>query len=253
MRSFSQGNLQLTKDFLSLLVSAAAVLALTGCPSVVQPDCQTLSTVPSPVASDGYVLHFVRSGEAAAGCDTQTPEEMSDVWVFNTVADSKVLAHSVSMPFPDVDTLPPGLIGSGAFTNREADADDFCYVSSLTTMSDSSSGTLLSYAARNMRWLGGSTYQGAEFESDVTVTVGSCSADYRIHALSPVVGCADDSYCDPFKQPFSSGIFSGFDQGCTSAPWTASVTAYLRSISDPYAYPWSTGVCFLNKPFPSLK
>jgi hypothetical protein len=58
-----------------------------------------------------------------------------------------------------------------------------------------------------------------------------------------VVGCADDSYCDPFKQPYSSGIFSGFDQGCTSAAWTAAVTAYLAS----------SGVCFLNKPFPSLK
>ena len=241
------------KDDLSLLVSAATVLALTGCPSAVQPDCQTLTTLPTPTASDGYVLHFIRNGAAAAGCDAQTPEEMSDVWVFNTVADSKILAHSVSMPFPDVDTLPPNLIGSGTFTTREADANDFCYVNSLTTMSDSSGGTLLSYATRNVRFLGGAGFQGAEFEADVTVIVGSCSADYRIQALSPAVGCADDSYCDPFKQPNSSGIFSGFDQGCTSAPWTASVTAYLRSLSDPYSYPWSTGVCFLNKPFPSVK
>jgi hypothetical protein len=248
MKAIFQRALRLMKDDFSLLLSAATVLALTGCPSAVQPDCQTLTTVPSPTASDGYVLHFVRSGAAPAGCDTQTPEEMSDVWVFNTVADSKILAHSVSMPFPDMDTLPPNLIGSGTFTTREADADDFCYVTSLTTMSDSSSGTLLSYATRNMRWLGGAAYQGAEFESDVTVTVGSCSADYRIQALSPAVGCADDSDCDPFKQPFSSGIFSGFDQGCTSAPWTAAVTSYLARTGYP-----STGVCFLHKAFPSLK
>ncbi len=207
------------KDDLPLLVSAATVLALSGCPSAVQPDCQALTTVPTPTASDGYVLHFVRSGAAAAGCDTQTPEEMSDLWVFNTVSGGKILAHSVRMPFPDVDTLPSNLIGSGMFTTQEADADGICLVSSLTTMSDSSSGTLLSYEARNMRWLGGAAYQGAEFESDVTVTVGSCIADYKVQALSPAVGCSDDSYCDPFKQPFSSGIFSGFDQGCTSAPW----------------------------------
>ena len=223
------------------------LLVLAGCPSVVHPDCQTLTTLPSPTASDGYVLHFVRSGDAAAGCDNQTPDEMSDVWVFNTVADSKVLAHSVRMPLPDVETLPPDLIGSGTFTNRETDADDFCDVSSLTMMSDATSGTLLSYATRNMRWLGGATYQGAEFESDVTVTVGSCSAEYQVLALSPVVGCADDSDCDPFKQPFSSGIFSGFDQGCTAAPWTADVTSYLESAGYP-----STGVCFLHKAFPSL-
>lgn len=240
MRAFFQS--------LWFLVSAAAILALAACASVVHPDCQTLASIPSPTASDGYVLHFVRSGDATAGCGTQTPDEMSDVWVFNTVSDSKILAHSVRMPFPDLETLPPNLIGSGTFTHRETDAYDFCYVSTLTTMSDASSGTLLSYEPRNMRWLGGATYQGAEFESDVTVTVGSCSAEYKVQALSPVVGCADDSDCDPFKEPFSSGISSGFDQGCTSAPWTAAVTAYLASSG--YT---STGVCFLNKAFPSLK
>lgn len=238
---------------LPLLAVAAAsnVLILTGCPSPVPADCQTLTTIPmNGVQQDGYVLRFVRASAVSAGCETATPDEMRDVWVFNTVADSKILAHSVSMPFPvpDVDTLPPDLIGTGTFTTREVDADDYCYVTSLTTMSDSSSGTLLSYATRNMRFLGGATFQGAEFEADVTVTVGACSADYKVQALSPVVGCADDSDCDPFRQPYSSGIFSGFDQGCTSAPWTTAVTVHVASVDMA-----SSGVCFLNKPFPSLK
>jgi hypothetical protein len=237
------------KPPLLAVAAASTVLILAGCPSPVPADCQTLTTIPmNGVQQDGYVLRFVRMSAVSAGCETATPDERSDVWVFNTVADSKILAHSVSMPFPDVDTLPPDLIGSGTFTTREADAADFCYVPSLTTMSDSSSGTLLSYATSNMRFLGGAAFQGAEFEADVTVTVGTCSADYKVQALSPVVGCAGDSYCDPFKQPFSSGIFSGFDQGCTSAPWTAAVTSYLRDTGYP-----STGVCFLKKPFPSLK
>ena len=29
--------------------------------------------------------------------------------MFNTISDGKILAHSVRMPFPDVDTLPPDL------------------------------------------------------------------------------------------------------------------------------------------------
>jgi hypothetical protein len=231
------------KPPLLAMAAASTVLILAGCPSPVPADCQTLTTTPTSVAQDGYVLRLVRASAASPGCETATPDEMSDVWVFNTVADSKALAHSVSMPFPDVDTLPPNLIGSGTFTTREADAEDFCYVSSLTTMSDSSSGTLLSYATSNMRFLGGATFQGAEFEADVTVTVGTCSADYEVQALSPAVGCEDDDDCDPFQTPFSSGIASGFDQGCSSAPWTAAVTKYLGS----------TGVCFLRKPFPSLK
>jgi hypothetical protein len=236
------------KPPLLVVAAASTVLILAGCPSAVPADCQTLTTVPSAVAQDGYVLRFMRASAVGAGCETATPGEMSDVWVFNNVADSKILAHAVSMPFPDVDALPPDLIGTGTFTTREVDADDYCYVTSLTTMSDSSSGMLLSYATRNMRFLGGAEFQGAEFEADVTVTVGSCSADYKVQALSPVVGCADDSDCDPFKQPFSSGIFSGFDQGCTSAPWTTAVTSYLANTDYP-----STGVCFLNKAFPSLR
>jgi len=248
MRSILDVSVAMMEKLPLLAVATGTVLVLAGCPSAVPPDCQTLTTLPTSVALDGYVIRFVRAGAASAGCETATPDEMSDVWVFNTVADSKVLAHSISMPFPDVDTLPPNLIGSGTFTAREADADDFCYVSSLTTMSDSSSGTLLSYATTNMRFLGAASFQGAEFEADVTVTVGTCSADYKVQALSPVVGCENDHDCDPFRTPFSSGIFTGFDQGCTPAPWTAAVTSYLGSNDYP-----SIGVCFLNKPFPSLK
>ena len=147
-----------------------------------------------------------------------------------------------------MDTLPPNFIGSGTFTTREVDDADFCYVTSLTTMSDSSSGTLLSYATRNMRFLGGADFQGAEFEADVTVAVGGCTAEYKAQALSPAVGCADDSDCDPFRQPFSSGFFSGFDQGCTSAAWMRPPLLTWGAFDLP-----ETGVCFLNKPFPSLK
>jgi len=236
-----------------MAAALASVLVTAGCPTTVGSDCQTLPALQQyePVAQGGYVLRFTRSGDAGAGCETQTPSEMGDVWVFDTLGDSEIRAHSVSMPYPDPppDTLPPNLIGAGRFTTRQADSNDRCQVMSLTTMSDDSSGTLLSYAVSNMEWLGGPVYQGAEFQADVLVTVGSCTATYRAQALSPAVGCDTDQDCDPFKQPFSSGIFSVFDQGCTSAPWTAAVTDYLsNSIGDTVP-----GVCFLRQPFPSLK
>jgi hypothetical protein len=116
-------------------------------------------------------------------------------------------------------------------------------------MSDDSSGTLLSYAVSDMEWLGGPAYQGAEFQTDVLVTVGSCTAAYTAQALSPTVGCDTDEDCDPFKQPFSSGIPSGLEQECTSAPWTAVVTDYISSSTGVPV----TGVCFLRQRFPSLK
>jgi hypothetical protein len=101
----------------------------------------------------------------------------------------------------------------------------------------------LSYSVSNLVALGSAATQNAEFKADVTVAQGGCTAAYTAQALSPAVGCASDHDCDPFKQPFSSGIFSVFDQGCHTDPWTATVAA---SFGTP-------GVCFLNKPFPSLK
>ena len=213
------------------------LLLATACGSLAQSECQLL-----PSAQGGYVLRFTRTGPATAGCDTQTPEETSDIWIFDTIADSQVRVHAaVSMPYavPAVDPLPAGLIGEGNFTNREADADSLCHISSISTMTD---GTL-SYATSNFESLGSPAYQNAEFKADVTLTSGACTAAYTVQALSPAVGCDSDADCDPFKQPFSSGIFSTFDQSCKKDPWTAPVLPTLGK----------SGVCFFNQPYPSVK
>lgn len=219
---------------------AAALLLLSGCPSVAPASCQTL-----PPGQGGYLLRFVRTAPAAPGCDTATPEETSDVWIFDTIANSQVVVHpSLSMPYPPLpEPTPPGVIGQGAFVNAEVDQNNSCQVASLTTMTTGAGATLLSYATTDMEWLAGPTYQGAEFQANVTVTSGTCTADYQVQALSPAVGCESDADCDPFKQPFSSGIFSVFDQSCKSDPWTAPVAASLGT----------TGVCFFNQPYPSLQ
>ncbi len=213
------------------------LLLATACGSLAQPECQML-----PSAQGGYVLRFTRTGAASAGCDIQTPAETSDIWIFDTIADSQVRVHAaLTMPYVDplVDPLPAGLIGAGKFTTREADADSLCHIDSLTTMTDGA----LSYATRNMESLGSAAYQNAEFKADVTMTSGACTAEYTVQALSPAVGCESDADCDPFKQPFSSGIFSTFDQGCKTDPWTVPVATALGT----------SGVCFFNKPYPSLK
>lgn len=220
--------------------SLLSLLLLAACSSAVQPECQML-----PSAQGGYVIRFTRTGAATAGCETQTPDETGDVWVFDTLANSEIRAHAVSMPYPDppVDPLPANLIGAGKFTDREADSNALCHVQSLSTMSDGAGASLLSYSLRNMESLGSAAYQNAEFKAEVTLTSGACTAEYTAQALSPAVPCESDADCDPFKQPFSSGIFSTFDQSCKKDPWTAPVTAFLGS----------SGVCFFNKPYPSLK
>jgi hypothetical protein len=216
------------------------LLVVTGCGTAVQPECQML-----PSAQGGYVLRFTRTAPAAAGCEAQNPDETSDLWVFDTLANSQVRAHSIAMPYPDppVDPLPANFVGAGVFTSREADSNALCHVASLTTMSDGSGATLLSYAVTDMESLGSAAYQNAEFKANVTYIAGACTAEYTVQALSPAVGCESDEDCDPFKQPFSSGIFSTFDQGCHKEAWTAPVATYLGA----------SGVCFFNQPYPSLK
>jgi hypothetical protein len=216
------------------------LLAVTGCGTAVQPECQML-----PSAQGGYVLRFTRTAAAAAGCEAQNPDETSDLWVFDTLANSQVRAHSIAMPYPDppVDPLPANFVGAGVFTSREADSNALCHVASLTTMSDGSGATLLSYSVTDMESLGSAAFQNAEFKANVSVTSGACTAAYTVQALSPAVGCESDADCDPFKQPFSSGIFSTFDQGCHKDAWTAPVANYLGA----------SGVCFFNQPYPSLK
>ena len=214
------------------------LLAVTGCGSMAPPECQML-----PSAQGGYVLRFTRTGAATAGCETANPDETSDIWIFDTLANSEVRVHAaLSMPYadPPVDPLPAGLIGAGKFAQREVDGDGNCKIASFTTMSD---GSGLSYAMRNLESLGGAAYQNAEFKADVTLTSGACTAEYTVQALSPAVGCESDEDCDPFKQPFSSGIFSTFDQGCKTDPWTVPVATALGA----------SGVCFFNNSYPSLK
>lgn len=216
-----------------------ALLLLSGCPSPAPASCQTL-----PPAQGGYALHFVRTAAAAAGCETATPAETGDIWIFDTIASSKVVVHAaLSMPYPDLPApTPAGVIGQGVFVNPEVDGNDTCQVASLTTMTQGSGASLLSYATRDMEWLGGPTYQGAEFKATVTVTSGTCTADYQVQALSPAVGCDSDADCDPFKQPISSGIFSVFDQSCKTDAWTQPLATSLGF----------SGLCFFNKPYPSL-
>jgi len=223
------------------VLAVAGALMLGGCPSAELTPCQTL-----PSVQGGYVVKMVRQGAAPVGCtDADTPAEFSDVWAFDTVNDRTIVGSSVTLPLPDTGPIPDNRLFKGQFTQERSDANNSCTVPTLSTISDTVGGSLLSYAVRDMTFLSGAAYQGAEFKAVVAFTRGTCTATYDALALSPAVACTTNADCDPFKTPFSSGIFSVFDQGChlASEPWTAGAIAFL-------GHP--PGVCFLNKAYPSL-
>ena len=112
-------------------------------------ECQML-----PSAQGGYVLRFTRVGAAAPGCETATPAETSDIWIFDTLAESESGAHAaLSMPYTgnEPDPLPAGLIGAGRFTQREVDSAGHCNIDSFTAMFDVQ-WSLLRDAGTSRRW-----------------------------------------------------------------------------------------------------
>jgi len=224
------------------VIAVTGALMLSGCPSAELAPCQTL-----PSVQGGYTVKMVRRGAAPAGCtQAETPAEFSDVWAFDTVTDRNIVGSSVALPIPDTGPIPNNRLFKGQFAQERSDANNSCTIPTLSTISDTVGGALLSYAVTDMTFLSGAAYQGAEFKAVVAFTRGTCTATYDAQALSPAVGCETNADCDPFKTPFSSGIFSVFDQGChlaASEPWTAGVTAFLGN---------SPGVCFLNQGYPSL-
>jgi len=224
------------------VMAVTGALMLSGCPSAELAPCQTL-----PSVQGGYVVKLVRQGPAPAGCtDAETPAEFSDVWAFDTVTDRNIVGSSVALPLPDTGPIPQNRLFQGQFTQERSDANNSCTIPALSTISDTVGGAVLSYKVTDMTFLSGAAYQGAEFKAVVVFTRGTCAATYDALALSPAVACQTNHDCDPFKTPFSSGIFSVFDQGCHLAanePWTAGAVAFLGN---------APGVCFLNQAYPSL-
>ena len=229
------------KRFVLLAVGALAMLA-TGCSQSLTP-CQLQAS-----ATGGYVVKLTRVGAAsspACDADTATPAIFSDVWVFDQYTDRLIVGKSVLIPHPATSVPNSPVYGKGHFTTDLPDNSSprICKVDTLTTMTNGEAAPdLLSYAVTNMQFLSGTDFLGTEWKGDVVVNRGGCTANYTAQALAPPVGCEEAADCDPFHQPFSSGIQSNYQQTCVLDTWTAGAAGFLGS----------SGVCFLTAEFPSL-
>ena len=70
---------------------------------------------------------------------------------------------------------------------------------------------------------------------------GGTACTYDAQAINPSATCASNADCNPTSEPINSGINYLYDQGCNKEAWATAITG------DP-----ATGICFFNKPFPSL-
>jgi hypothetical protein len=217
-----------------LTALVAAALAAAGCGTMTQADCQIQSSANGP-----YLVKLSQAGAiSGAGCTTtETPDTFADLWLFDPYDNGLIVAYPTSGPLPDPPNANDAVYGKGKFTDGFPDANQECKVASLTTMTIAPGVT---YATTNMVWLSTALYLGTEFKADVTYTTGACSRPYTAQAINPAVQCGTKEDCDPFAQPFASGINSAYDTDCNLESWATTLSG------DP-----ATGFCFFIGPYPS--
>ncbi len=227
--------------FLFLGLFAAVALATAGCGSMQAADCQLQSSANGP-----YIIQFTATSAVTPGCETSTPDIFADRWTFSPYEDRLIVAFSrQSTAFlPNPPDSNATLYGKGHFDQAFPEADQNCTVSDMSTMQITPTKSI---AFTKMTWLNTALYLGTEFTADVTYTNAGCTRSYSAQALNPYVPCAqtqadaDGPNCDPFAQPFASGINSLYKQHCVKDAWATDYTG------DP-----DTGICFFTDPYPSL-
>lgn len=223
-------------------ILGAVVVALAGCGTTAPAPCQIQSA-----SNGGYAVRLIRTTtNVTPACDTPagTPAQIGDSWIFdvyetdpNNPAIFTVIGYSGNLGLPDPNVGSSPLYARAQFTTENPAADQTCALANATM----NAGAAGKYDIANWIWLETALYLGTEFKADVTYTVGACSATYSALAITPPVQCSANADCDPFAQPFSSGINPDYNQNCViGQAWTTQITG------DP-----ATGICFFQDQFPS--
>jgi hypothetical protein len=241
MNSLTERSKGFTMKRASIL--GALVVALAGCGTTSPAPCQIQSA-----SNGGYAVRLLRTAgqtiTPACKTPTGTPEQIGDSWIFDVyetdptnAAIFTVIGYSANLGLPDPNVGSSPLYARAQFTTVNPAPDSTCALAN-ATMNAGAGGK---YDISNWIWNETAVYLGTEFKADVTYTVGACTATYAAQAITPPVQCGANADCDPFAQPFSSGINPDYNQNCIlGQAWTTQLTG------DP-----ATGICFFQEPFPS--
>jgi hypothetical protein len=212
-------------------LTALATLAATGCGSMVAADCQLQSSANGP-----YVIKFTATGAASAGCATDTPDTFGDAWTFDPFDNGLIVAFNPNSDLPDPPDSNAPIYAKGHFDQAFPGGDNLCTVSDMTDL-DVTGANPAHYKITSLKFLNTAVYLGTTFDGTVTYTHNACTRDYSAQALNPFVTCGTKEDCDPFAQPFASGINSQYDTDCVTDTWATDLTG-------------GDGICFFIGPFP---
>jgi hypothetical protein len=232
-----------TSEIMSRLFALTTVAAVTVL--VLLAGCSTQAPAPCQIQPSGngpYTVKFTNTGTATGSC----PAVLVDQWFMDNyagAAGSNVLTigmisvNGPGAPFPPDPTS--SVYGRGTFTSHDPDSNDLCTLPTVNTFDGPGGST---YAVTNLAFLSTALYIGSQWKGDVTYAPvkGGPTCDYSAQAINPSTTCASNADCNPTSQPVNSGINYLYDQGCN-------LTDFASLTGDP-----ATGICFFNKPFPSL-
>lgn len=213
-----------------VLGALAAVAALLACPTQAPAPCQI-----QPSANGPYTIKMTNTGTATPSC----PAVMGDQWNFDNFANGLIAMASVAVPLPPTASPDASVYGKGFFNSFEPDSSDLCTVPELQRPFDGPNGS--TYMVKNLQFLSTALYIGTQWKADITYTPdGGTPCTYSGQAINPSTTCTSNADCNPTSQPTNSGINYLYDQGCHIEDWTLALTGT------------DAGICFFNKPFPSL-
>ncbi len=135
------------------------VLALAGCGTADPAPCQIQSA-----ANGGYYVRLLRTAAATAGCDTDTPAQIGDQWIFDVyetdptnITNFSVIGYSTILgqpPDPPNSGSSP-LYTRSSFTSRNPAADNTCVLgdATMTGTAADPNGVEGKYQIGNWVWL----------------------------------------------------------------------------------------------------
>jgi hypothetical protein len=257
MRSLVNRTQHTMKKALLGATAALALLAATGCS-----DQAPVACVFTNSGRGGHFVHLTHTGTNAA-----CPSDIGDIWVFEPYSNSVIVGKPLSFDWP----ADPGPVTSGndpfgrATVPAEPDADNLCIIPTLSKMTNIDGAS--SYEVSNLTFYGRADVLGAVFKADVRVVNPACPAGdtYTAEGMAPILTilgtpltCGGTLNAPPDTNPAEfcaspeSEIAPPIEANCNTDQWAQDIAPLTNSVVGGTDVP-GQGVCFLAKPFPSLK
>jgi hypothetical protein len=176
------------------IVMVAGVLL--ACPQGNQPKPDCL------VAHGEWVLHYKLTSTPNAGTCDDLHGELVGIQKYINKDDKPEVFIKVGQLFDWAnDFNDPAIMAHGLMTAKTPDANNLCTVPTMTEASETANSGGLRYTFSDVQFFVTSQVQGTQMKAKLSYNDGSCTANYDVFGVYPVVYCEEGplhgDYTDP--------------------------------------------------------